>query len=475
MANLSQTLSQRLNIKLSPQQIQGIKLLELPTTQLEARIKEEIEENPVLEESPSQNEEGESRDSTIEEYLRAEEGASSFKLRTNNYSKDDKEHRPTLSGGKSLAESLAEQLSFYDLSPKEQSIAQFIIGTLDDDGYLRRDNISLLDDLAFTQGIEVEEPQLEEVISIIQQLEPLGVGARDLSECLLLQLEQMPHPNSTTRYAIRILRDFFGEFLKKHYDRICQRMAIDQDSLREAIDLIMSLNPKPSNGYSDESVESAPVIIPDFLLDYNSVDDIFDLQLSTRGVPQLKISSTYARMAEETLQKEARSESEKEALNFIKGKIESARWFIAAIKQRQLTLTRTMSVILDFQRDYFKEGDPSCLRPMILKDIAELTGFDISTISRVVNSKYIQTHFGIFLLKYFFSEGIATDSGEEVSTIEIKRILREFVDSEDSLHPLTDENLMIMLQDRGFRIARRTVAKYREMMDIPVARLRRKI
>ncbi len=487
MATLSQTLTQKLGIKLSPQQIQGIKLLELPTALLETRIKEELEENPVLEEkepaqdinplSSAQSEpteaQSEPKNTSLEEYLKIEEASSTYKMRSNNFSTDDREPQSNISQGKSLTQWLTEQLLYCSLSAKQQLIANFVIGTLDDDGYLRRDDQSILDDLAFTGGLDVQEDELQEVISIIQTLEPAGVGARTLSESLLIQLSQSEHPNSASRHAVRILKEFFVEFTKKHYDKICTRMGISKDQLRDALELIKSLNPKPANGYNEEGVDNAPVIIPDFILDYNQSEDIFDLQLSTNGLPELRINNTYARMAQEVLETKNQSQSQREALGFIRGKIESARWFIAAIKQRQETLMHTMRVILEFQKEYFKEGEISKLRPMILKDIALKTGFDISTISRVVNSKYIRTHFGVFLLKTLFSEGVLNETGEEVSTIEVKRILREFVDQEDPRHPLTDENLMTMLADRGFRIARRTVAKYREMMEIPVARLRK--
>lgn len=472
MSQLSQSLQQRLSIKLSPQQIQGIKLLELPTTMLEARIKEEIEENPVLEEMEQKQDDDLSTRSTIEDYLRAEESSSSYKLRTNNSSRDDEHHSPVLSESRTLGDFLLEQLSFFNITSEQLHIAHFIIGTLDDDGYLRRDTPSLVDDMAFTQGIETTEEEVEAVILLIQQLDPSGIGARNLPECLLIQLRQLRDQSSTTRYATRILHDFFEEFLKKHYDKMRIKMGITNEELREAIETIMSLNPKPANGYSDDGVASSPTIIPDFLLDYNALDDTFDLQLSTRGIPELKINNSYMKMAERAIGG-AQSETDKEALQFIKQKIDSAKWFIAAVKQRQQTLSKTMRAILEFQREYFKEGDQSKLRPMILKDIAERAGFDISTISRVVNSKYIQTHFGIFLLKYFFSEGMTTQSGEEVSTREIKRILKECVEREDARDPLTDEALMERLKEKGYNIARRTVAKYREMLGIPVARLRK--
>lgn len=474
MNQLSQSLQLRLLQKLSPQQIQGIKLLELPTLLLEARIKAEVEENPVLEEVENRNEESENVRSTIEDFLKAEEASNSYKLRTNNYSSDDVRYHPTIQQGKTLGDFLIEQLAYYDLDEKQLNIANFIVGTLDDDGYLRRDLETIVDDLAFTQGVIANESEVEFVIKVIQQLDPSGICARNLAECLLIQLRQLRLQTVATRHATRILKDFFNEFLKKHYDKIMTRMSISEENLRDAIEAIMSLNPKPANGYSDESVTTSPTIVPDFILDYNDDDDTFDLQLSSRGIPDLKINSSYLKMAEKALGG-IQSETDREALQFVKQKIESARWFIAAVKQRQQTLTKTMRAILDFQREYFKEGESAKLKPMILKDIAEIAEYDISTISRVVNSKYIQTHFGVFLLKYFFSEGMITESGEEVSTLEIKRILKECVDNEDASNPLTDEALMMRLHAKGYKIARRTVAKYREMLNIPVARLRKKI
>lgn len=476
MNQLSQSQQLRLLQRLSPQQIQGIKLLELPTLLLEARIKAEVEENPVLEEIEQRSDDSDDASvrSTIEDFLRAEEASNSYKLRSNNYSSDDVQYHPTIEQGKTLGDFLIEQLAYYDLSEKQFTIANFIVGTLDDDGYLRRDRETIVDDLAFTQGVVASNEEVEAVIKVIQQLDPSGICARSLSECLLIQLRQLRTQTKATINATRILGDFFDEFLRKHYDKIMLKMGLNEDQLRDAIEAIMSLNPKPANGYSDESVSSSPTIVPDFILDYDDVEDVFDLQLSSRGIPELKINTSYLKMAERALGG-VQSETDREALQFVKQKIESARWFIAAVKQRQQTLTKTMRAILDFQREYFKEGDSSKLKPMILKNIAELAGFDISTISRVVNSKYIQTHFGVFLLKYFFSEGLYTESGEEVSTLEIKRILKECVDNEDSSDPLTDEALMQRLQGKGYKIARRTVAKYREMLNIPVARLRKKL
>lgn len=472
MAPIRQSLEQKLQQRLSPQQIQGIKLLELPTLQLEQRIKQEIEENPVLEEEERDNDSDEAG-LTLEDYIRNEENTASYKLKVNNTSKDDERRAPTLSQGMSLPEFLTEQLAYHHLTEKERAIAQFVIGTLDDDGYLRRPTASIADDLAFTQGIEATDEEIDRVIGVIQTLDPAGIGARSLGECLVIQLRALREQTPAVRLAIAILTDHYDAFVKKHYERMMRRLGVTEEEFRAAIEEIVRLNPKPTNGYSDESAAASPNIIPDFLLDYNNGS--FDLQLTSRNIPELKINGSYLRMAEKALNGGGRSEEDREALQFIRQKIDSAKWFISAIKQRQETLMKTMRAILHFQRDYFVEGDEAKLRPMILKDIADATGFDISTISRVVNSKYIQTHFGVFQLKYFFSEGLLTESGEEVSTREIKRILAEAIENEDKRDPLTDEALMDTLTAKGYKIARRTVAKYREMLGIPTSRLRKEI
>ena len=472
MASISQSLEQKLQQRLSPQQIQGIKLLELPTLQLEQRVKQEIEENPVLEEEEHETDPDETG-LTLEDYIRNEENASSYKLKVNNASKDDEQRSPTLSQGLSLQDFLLEQLSYHHLSDREMTIARFVIGTLDDDGYLRRPTASIADDLAFTQGLEVTDEEIDRVIGIIQTLDPAGIGARDLGECLVIQLRALRNQSPAVKLAITILTDYYDAFVKKHYERMIRRLGVTEEQFRAALDEIMRLNPKPTNGYTDESSAASPNIIPDFILDYNN--GAFDLQLVSRNVPDLRINSSYLRMAEKAMNSGKPTEADKEALQFIRQKIESAKWFISAIKQRQETLMKTMRAILHFQQEYFIDGDESKLRPMILKDIADATGFDISTISRVVNSKYIQTHFGIFQLKYFFSEGLPTDSGEEVSTREIKRILAEAIAHEDKRDPLTDEALMDTLTAKGYKIARRTVAKYREMLGIAASRLRKEL
>ncbi len=476
---LTQTLSQSILQKLSPQQIQGIKLLELPTLMLEQRIAREIEDNIVLEEKENSDEDGDgaqSKTASLEDYIKAEQSVASYKLRANNYSADDDSRPRQISQGKSLGDFLLEQLSFVNLSDRQSSIAQFVVGSIDDDGYLHRATEAISDDIAFKLALDTTVEEVEEVISIVQQLEPVGICARSLSECLLLQLEALRVEDADTRLAKKILRSYFNEFSKRHYSQILSRTGVDEDDLRAAIEVIVSLNPKPANGYSDDgSAQSSPTIVPDFTLNYDEDTDTFSLELGGRRPPELRINRDYLKMAEKALASTSPTTEDKEAIEFVRSKVESAKWFISAIKQRQQTLMTTMRAILNFQRDFFRSGDGALLRPMILRDIALSTGFDISTISRVVNSKYIETHFGVYLLKFFFSEGLATDDGGEVSTREIKRIISEKIENESKRDPLTDEALMIMLHSKGFKIARRTVAKYREMMQIPVARLRKEL
>ncbi|MEE1098832.1 MAG: RNA polymerase factor sigma-54 [Alistipes sp.] len=460
--------------KLSPQQIQMIKLLELPTVQLEQRIKQEIEENIVLEEEHPLEESGdEPRQISVEEYLK-EDDTPSYKLRSNNFSKDDKQRPIYISGGCSLQEYLVEQLGYRNLSERDMRLATFLVGSIDEDGYLRRELISISDDIAFTLGEDVTVAELEELLAVIHELEPAGVGARDLRECLLLQLKQLPMTTKSRRLAMKILSNHFEEFVKKHYERLITRLQMTEEEFREVIDEIRRLAPKPANLYSEGGVDTTPYIIPDFILDYH--DGKFDLSLNSSGVPEVKINRRYVEMIRDMVSSDGSVKSEnREAVQFVKSKIDSAKWFISAIRQRQDTLMRTMQEILNYQTEYFRDGDKSKLRPMILKDIADKTGLDVSTISRVVNSKYVQTHFGIILLKSLFSEAMQTESGEEVSSYEIKTLLQRCIDEEDKRHPLTDETLMSILNDKGYRIARRTVAKYREMLNIPVARLRKQI
>ena len=470
---ISQRQIQKMQQTLSPQQIQMIKLLELPTVQLEQRIKQEIEENIVLEEDERTNEEGEPQQISVEEYLR-EDDTPSYKSHINNYSKDDKQRPVYLSGGRSLQEYLVEQLGYRNLSEREMRLAIYIVGSIDEDGYLRRELLSISDDIAFSLGIETTEEELEGLLAIIHELEPAGVGARNLQECLLLQMEQLDLNTRARRLAKRIITSHFDEFVKKHYEKMITRLQIDEETFREAISEIKHLSPKPGNLYSEGGTDTTPYIIPDFLLDYH--DGKFELNLNSYNVPEVRLNRKYVDMIRDMVRPDGTVRAEdKEAIQFVKSKIDSAKWFISAIKQRHDTLMRTMRTILDYQSEYFKDGDKSKLRPMILKDIADRTGLDVSTISRVVNSKYVQTSFGIILLKSLFSEAMQTESGEEVSSYEIKNLLQQCIDDEDKRHPLTDENLMDILNAKGYRIARRTVAKYREMLGIPVARLRKQI
>ncbi len=478
------TLQQKLLQKLSPQQIQVIKLLEIPTMQLEQRIKKELEENPVLElesdnqsldEGPDLQDQEDNRDVdneefTIDDYYEDDE-IPTYKLNTNNYSKDDKYIDVPFSVGTSFHESLTEQLSLSDLSERQQQLAEYIIGNIDDDGYLRRDLMSISDDLAFNMNLDVPEEELEEILTVIHDFDPPGVGARDLRECLLLQLDRKE--DGDYDLAKTIVRDFFTEFTKKHYDKIKARLELSDEELKFGIDHVLKLNPKPGSSYSNPLNKSNQHIVPDFILD--NVDGELSLSLNQRNVPELTINETYQEMLKNMSESQKAKKNDKEALLFVKQKIDSAKWFIDAIQQRQTTLLLTMSEIISFQREFFQDGDETKLKPMILKDIAERTNLDISTISRVSNSKYIQTHFGIYPLKYFFSEGMQKDDGEEVSTREIKKILQECIENEDKRRPLTDEKLAAILKEKSYNIARRTVAKYREQLDIPVARLRKEL
>ena len=471
--NQKQVLS--LQQKLSPQQIQMIKLLELPAVQLEQRIKQEIEDNIVLEEEErsAEDEEQPPQQISFDEYLR-EDDTPSYKSRINNFSKDDKQRPVYLTEGRSLQEYLVEQLGYRNLPERDLRLAVYLIGSIDEDGYLRRDLESVADDIAFTMGLETTAGELERLLGIIHELEPAGIGASDLRECLLLQMEQMPVNTSPRRMARKILTSYFDEFVKKHYEKLMARLQISEDDFRDAIAEIRHLSPKPGNLYAEGGTDTTPYIIPDFILDYQ--DGRFNLSLNSYNVPEVRVNRRYMEMIREMVGSDGRvREKDKEAIQFVKNKIDSAKWFISAIKQRHDTLMRTMQTILDYQQEYFKDGDKSKLRPMILKDIADRTGLDVSTLSRVVNSKYVQTQFGIILLKSLFSEAMQTDSGEEVSSYEIKNILQQCIDEEDKRRPLTDETLMDILNSKGYRIARRTVAKYREMLGIPVARLRKQI
>jgi len=483
MADQRISLQQRLLQKLSPQQIQVIKLLEIPTMQLEQRIKSELEENPILEliedENADENySEDDSDDSSsddefsLDDYLN-EEDIPSYRLAANNYSKDDKQVDMPYSSGVSFHDSLIEQLGLSELNEDEKQIAEYIIGNIDEDGYLRRDLLAISDDMAFHLSIDVKLEDLERYLEIIQDFDPPGIGARDLQECLLLQILRKKGKNSTC-LASKILQDNFEEFTRKHYDKIIKKYDITEEELKEAIDEILKLNPKPGSSYNNPMSKSNQVIVPDFLLD-NQEGELL-LSLNQKNVPDLQLSGTYIDLMKSySGNKNLVSKDKKEAMTLMKQKLDSAKWFIDAIRQRQQTLMVTMAEIIKFQKEFFEEGDETKLRPMILKDIADITGLDISTISRVSNSKYIQTHFGIYPLKYFFSEGMQTDTGEEVSTREIKSILQECIANEDKRHPVTDEKLALILKEKSYIVARRTVAKYREQLGIPVARMRKEL
>jgi len=483
---LKQRLQQKLLQKLSPQQIQMIKLLEVPTLQMEQRIKKELEENPALEEGsedediPTEPEDDQfdekdkdQEEFTLDDYIEEDE-IPDYRLQAKNYSKDEeKRSEIPFSVGFSFQEHLESQLSLRDLTEKQKILGEYILGNIDEDGYLRRELINIVDDLAFLQNVETTESELEEVLKIIQDLEPAGVGARTLRECLLLQIEKRDNTQPSMKLAYTILDLYFEEFTKRHYDKIISRLGITEAELKSAIEEVLKLNPKPGGVYSDPFNKTSQPIIPDFILELS--EDGFDLHLNSKNQPELRLSSAYSEMLHSYSREKNQKKEMKDAVLFVKQKIDSARWFIDAIKQRQNTLLLTMNAILEYQQEYFIDGDETKLKPMILKDVAEMTGLDISTVSRVANSKFVQTHFGIFPLKFFFSEGLQTDSGEEVSTREIKRILQDCIENEEKRKPLTDESLTDILQDKGYLIARRTVAKYREQLNIPVARLRREI
>ena len=486
---LKQKLQQKLLQKLSPQQIQMIKLLEVPTLQIEQRIKKELEENPALEEGNEEeeipdensiNEEFEEEDNdkdqeefTLDDYIEEDE-IPDYRLQANNYSRDDEKRAEIpFSAGSSFHENLESQFGLRDLTDKQKILGEYIIGNIDEDGYLRRELSSIIDDLAFLQNVTATEEELEEVLKIIQDLEPAGVGARSLKESLLLQLEKKDRSQKSINLAYSVLDQHFDEFSKRHYDKMIAKMGLSQEDLKAAVDEILKLNPKPGGIYSDPFSKVSQPIIPDFILEHS--EEGFDLHLNSRNLPELRLSSAYSKMLQAYSKDKNTKKEMKDTILFVKQKIESAKWFIDAIKQRQNTLLLTMNAILEYQKEYFIDGDETKLRPMILKDVAEMTGLDISTVSRVANSKYIQTHFGILPLKFFFSEGLQTDTGEEVSTREIKRILQDCIDNEEKRRPLTDERLTEILQEKGYQIARRTVAKYREQLNIPVARLRKEI
>ncbi len=490
---LKQRLSQKLLQKLSPQQIQLMKLLQVPTASLEQRIKEELEANPALEEgSESLEKEDEFAESddleASEEYEEKEiddevdlsdylsdtdDDIADYKLSGSNYSDDEEKQGAPIKVDKSFHEHLAQQLGLLDLEDRQYIIANQLIGSIDDDGYLRRDLEAVIDDLAFSQNIETTTDELEEILKFIQAFEPPGVGARDLRECLLLQLHVKPEEDPSVKTAVKILQDHFDEFAKKHYQKLEKQLSLTDDQLKEALEEILKLNPKPGSAYSDNAAKTVQYVTPDFILINN--DGELQLSLNSRNAPDLRISSSYKEMFKSYDATKKKDKKQKEAVLFIKQKIDAAKWFIDAIKQRQATLLSTMHAIMDYQQDYFLTGDEIKLKPMILKDIAAITGLDISTVSRVANSKYVQTEFGTFQLKSFFSESMQTESGEEVSTREVKTILSDLVNNEDKRKPLSDQKLMELLKEKGYNIARRTVAKYREQLNLPVARLRKEL
>ncbi|MBQ2076386.1 MAG: RNA polymerase factor sigma-54, partial [Bacteroidales bacterium] len=393
-----------------------------------------------------------------------------YRLEVNNTSKDDDRVEMPYSASKSFNEHLFEQFILKDVTERQKFIAPFLVGNIDEDGYLRRDLDAVADDIAFSQNIEVSEKELEDVLKVIQELDPAGIGARSLQECLLIQLRRKEEQTNGVKTAIVVLSDCFEEFTKKHYEKIMQKCNITEQDLKEAIDVIIKLNPKPGNSYGEPQKANIQAIIPDFIVEVE--DNDIAVSLNNRNSPDLRISRSFSKMMDEYSSDKA---GNKEVVTFVKQKIDNAKWFIDAIEQRRRTLLYTMEAIVQFQRKFFLTGDEADIRPMILKDIAEMTNLDISTVSRVANSKYVATPYGNFLLKFFFSEAMQTDSGEEVSTREVKQILKECIDAEDTTKPLTDDRLSEILKDRGYIIARRTIAKYREQMGIPVARLRRKI
>ena len=481
---LKQQLQQKLQQKLSPAQIQVIKMLEVPTLELEERIRQEIEENPALEEGAETNDDefdedfnnedgGNNDDFDIDDYV-ADDDIPDYKLKVNNSSKDDKHEDIPFSAGMTFHENLMDQLGLLQLSEHEHQLAEYVIGNIDEEGYLRRTPESMVDDIVFQSGIQTTDDEMYRVVSLIQKFDPAGVGATTLQECLVLQLERKTQ-TTEIKQAIKIIVDYFEEFSKKHYDKITKAINIDEEQLKKIIAEIVKLNPKPGNSWGGNILEkSMSTIVPDFILEND--ENQLTVHLNNSNIPELRVNNTYNEMFQDyASNKKNQTREMKDAVMFVKQKIDAARWFIDAIKQRQQTLLTTMMAIVNFQREFFIEGDDTYLRPMILKDIADITGYDISTISRVSNSKYIQTEFGIFPVKYFFSESMTNDSGEEVSTREIKKILQDCIDNEDKRKPLNDDALAEVLKEKGYLIARRTVAKYREQLNIAVARLRKEI
>ena len=490
---LKQNLQQKLLQKLSPQQIQFIKLLQVPTVMLDARIKEELEENPALEDNSLANNEVENQycfeedgedggaesneqesntdEFNIEDYLQPDsESDYGTKLDYSNDDEEDKKEMP-IAITSTFYDNLQSQLSLIALDDHDYLVAEQIIGSLDDDGYLRRPVSSVTDDLAFSRNIEASEEDVERMLDVIQHFDPPGIGARDLKECLMLQIKRRDQHNPSVKLGTEIIEYYLDEFTRKHYDKLEKSLGITSEELKNAIHEILKLNPKPGDSFADNSKQLQ--VIPDFHIINN--DHVLVLTLNAKNAPELKVSRSYQEMFQTYDKATDRDKKMKEAVQFVKQKLDAAKWFIDAIKQRQQTLIKTMNAIMNFQYDYFQEGDERRLKPMILKDIADQIGMDISTVSRVANSKYVQTEFGTYLLKSFFSEAIQTENGEEVSNREVKKILEDCIGAEDKVRPLADEKLTEILKDKGYNIARRTVAKYREQLNIPVARLRKEL
>lgn len=485
---LNQRLEQKLLQKLSPQQILLMKLLQIPTAAMDERIKQEIEENPALEDisesedylEPEDNSYESSEEKPEEKYdenfdikdFLDEDDIPEYKLHANNYGADDDRKEWIIASDKTFSEFLTDQINEQNFNEKQRIIADHLIGMLDDSGYLGRDIPSIADDMLFLMNIEVSAFEIEAVLKVIQDFDPAGIGARNLRECLLIQIRRTENRNKYTALAEDIINTQFAEFTKKHYDKIQKKLNIDKNTLSKALDEIVRLNPKPGNALS-EALKSSQAIIPDFIITNN--DGYVDMQINSKNAYDLRLSGAYSDMFESISNKQNKTSEHQRTLQFIKQKVDSARWFIDAIQQRQNTMYVTMKAIMEYQKSFFIDGDETHLKPMILKDIAEKVGLDISTISRVVNSKYVQTPFGTFLLKTFFSESLSTDSGEEVSTREVKKILLDCIAVEEKSKPLTDDEIAEFLNNKGYNIARRTVAKYREQLEIPVARLRKEI
>ena len=478
---LKQQLQIKLSQKLSPQQIKLMKLIQLSTLDLEQKVESELGENPALESGIEKDistqeeddfDEGtkiEANEINIDEYLSDDE-VPAYKLYSNNYSDDDDKTIP-VSGGISFHQNLLQQMSNLILNENEMQIAEFLVGSIDDSGYLRRTTEELIDDLAFTQNIIVEPEQLNKILKAVQSLEPTGVGARSLQECLQLQLEKRKKDRPEVDHALRIIRDEFDHFSHKHYSKLQDRIGINKEELKKALELIGRLNPKPGGALSN-TIQNTHVV-PDFILTIE--DGALEVKLNQRNTPHLKVSNTYKEMLAGYQESTSKTKEQEDAVLFIKQKLDAAKWFIDAIQQRYQTLYLTINAIVNHQRDYFLTGDERKLKPMILKDIADKVEMDISTISRVANSKYIDSPYGVKLLKTFFSEGLKNEEGEDVSSIEIKNILEQLVQEENKKKPLTDQTISKLLKEKGYIVARRTVAKYREQLDIPVARLRKEL